>query len=158
MAAVSENFDVKIRVVFPFLTRSLPKNDNDKINATGNFNFTPPPQVNTAQGLAVSENLVKAPSYSDRISNLKNGLSGLMNDFDKIQDVIRKRCKHIVLVYDPELTENEALANAEIDLFGVASGRITYEMFEQVLSYQEKINKYISHLSVENGGAVGRVA
>jgi hypothetical protein len=158
MAVIIENFDVKIRVVFPFLTKSLPKNDSSRINATGNFNFSPPPQVDTAQGLVLEESPVKGQNYTERVDNLKSGLDQLMIDFDKIQDIMRKRSQHLILTYDPELTENEALANAEIDLFGSASGRITYQMFEQVLAYQEKINKYISHLSVENGGTVERVA
>lgn len=158
MAAVTDNFDVKIRVVFPYLTRSLPKNDNDRINATGNFNFNPPPQVDTAQGLILDPNPVKELSNESRIENLKTGLDNLLDDFDKIQEAMRKKASHLVLVYDPELTENEPLANAEKELFGSASGRITYKMFEEVLAFQEKINKYISHLSIENRGTLSRVA
>lgn len=158
MAAVSEKFDVKIRVVFPYLTKSLPKNDNERINATGNFNFNPPPQVDTAQGSILGSSPIREINNEERVSNLKDGLDNLLGEFDKILEVIKKRASHFTLVYDPELTENEALANAETDLFGLASGKITYAMFEQVLAFEEKINKYISHLSIENGGTVGRVA
>ena len=158
MAAVTENFDVKIRVIFPFLTKSLPTDDSTRINATGNFNFEPPPQVDTAQGAVVSQSSVKEISKPERVQNLKTGLDELMDDFDLIQKVMRKRAGHIALNYDPELTKNEALASAEMDLFGASSGRITYAMFEEVLAYHEKINKYISHMSIENGGPLDAVS
>ena len=158
MAAITESFDVKIRVIFPFLTKSLPEDDNDRINATGNFNFEPPPQVDTAQGSVITNSPQAETSKTERIQNLKDGLSGLMDDFDRIQDSMRKKAKHITLRYDPEITQNESLANAEEALFGSASGAITYEMFEEVLAYNEQINKYISHMSIENGGTVESVA
>lgn len=158
MAAVTDNFDVKIRIVFPFLTKSLSEDDSDRINATGNFNFEPPPQVDTAQGAIISESPIQELSKTERIENLKNELAEMLDEFDKIQEAMKAKAKHIVLVYDPELTKNEALAEAELELFGTQSGRISYEMFEEVLAYQEKINKYISHMSIENGGPLDSVA
>lgn len=159
MAIVSEDFDVKVRVVFPFLTKSLSTDDNQQINATGNFNFEPPPQVDTAQGLGTGESPVTETTAEDRAEGLKNDLGDLLKRFNRIQEAMKKRSQHIILRYDPELTENEALANAETDLFGVASGAITYAMYEQVIGYEEKVNKYISHLSIENEGVLnGRAA
>lgn len=158
MAAVTETFDIKIRVVFPFLTKSLPTDDSARINATGNFNFEPPPQVDTAQGAVVSQSSVKEISKPERVQNLKTGLNDLMADFDLIQKVMKKRAGHIALNYDPELTKNEALASAEMDLFGASTGRITYAKFEEVLAYHEKINKYIAHMSIENGGPLDAVS
>ena len=143
MATISEDFDVKIRVIFPFLTKSLPADDSERISATGTFNFDPPPQVDTAQGAAVNENRVKETPAADRVTSLKGELEDLLAGFDRIQEAMKKRSNHIILRYDPELTQNEALANAEADLFGVASGKITYQMYEQIVEYQEKINKYI---------------
>jgi O-acetylhomoserine/O-acetylserine sulfhydrylase-like pyridoxal-dependent enzyme len=158
MAAVTDDFDVKIKVVFPYLTKSLPTDDNERINATGNFNFDSRPQVDTAQGTIVSESPEAAISTAERVDNLKTGLQELLDDFDRIQAAMKEKAKHITLVYDPELTKNEALASAEAEIFGGAGGVITYEMFEQVLAYHEKLNKYISHLSVENGGTLDSVA
>ena len=154
MAAISDNFDVKIRVVFPFLTKSLNTDDSSRINATGTFNFSPPPQVDTAQGTAVQSSPVKATPVQERARVLKGDLEDLLAGFNRIQEAMRSRAQHIVLKYDPELAENEALANAEVDLFGFASGAITYNMFNQVLDYQQKIDKYISHLSIENEGVL----
>jgi len=154
MAAISENFDVRIRVVFPFLTKSLPKDDSERINATGTFNFDPPPQVDVAQGQAIGASPVKETSPKDRAKNLKDELVDLLAGFNRIQEAVRRRSQHITFKYDPELAENEALANAEADLFGTASGAITYDMFDKVMEYNEKIDKYISHLSIENEGVL----
>lgn len=158
MAAITESFDVRIRVVYPLLTKSLPKDDSKRINATGNFNFEPPPQVDTTQGLAAKSSPVKSIGVEERVDNLKNGLDALLVDFDRIQDMMRKRAGHITLEYDSELTQNEALANAEAELFGGASGQITYSMFEEALALQEKVDKYISHMSVENDGVLNGAA
>lgn len=158
MATVTDDFDVKIRVVFPFLTKSLPKDDNQRINATGNFNFEPPPQVDTATGSTVGTSPIQETNKEERKEELRTGLINLLERFDKIQSAMEKRSKHITMEYDPEITENEVLANAEIEIFGSASGSITYKKFEEVLAFHEKINKYIAHLSIENKGTVGRVA
>ncbi len=163
MATVSENFDVRIKVVFPFLTKSLPKDDSERINATGTFNFEPPPQVDTAQGVVVEASPVRDVNRNDRVETLRNDLQSLLEDFNRIQEVMKRKAEHIVLAYDPELAQNEALTNAEAEIFGadefgVPSGRITYEMYEQVVEYHEKINKYISHLSIENEGALDGIA
>lgn len=157
MPAISETFDVKIRVVFPFLTKSLSDDDSSAINATGNFNFNPPPQVSTVSS-QISENIVKEQTTKQRKERVREGLTGLLDDFDKIFRAMRERAQHIVLTYDPELAQNEALADAEEKIFGAASGRITYDMFEQVLEFQSKVDKYISHSSIENGGTIDSVA
>ena len=158
MAAITEDFDIKIRVVFPYLTKSLPKDDSDTITATGNFNFEPPPQVETPIGATTTSSPIKGINPSARADTLKSNLNSLAADFDNIQEAFRKRAKHIALKYDPELAQNESLANAEISIFGFASGEITYEMFDLVIDYENKIDKYISHMSIENEGVLSGVA
>jgi hypothetical protein len=78
----------------------------------------------------------------------------MMIDLDKIQKAIRKRAKNIVFEYDPNLTKNEGYANAEESLFGYASGTITYDMYEQILELEKKLDGWVRHASVANGGAL----
>jgi hypothetical protein len=152
VAAVSENFDFKIKVVFPLLTKSLTDDDSSRITATGNFNFEPPPQVDTAQGQSVGESPVTQKEPNERVETLKSEFKDILGDLDLIEDAMKKRSGHITFKYDPELAENEVMANAEEALFGIATGSITFDQFLEVIKYQRKINKYISHTSIENEG------
>ena len=158
MTIISEDFDVRVKVIFPFLTKSLSDSDSERINATGTFSFDPQPQVDTTESVQATTQEVKEANPTDRIENLTEDLCTLENRFERIEQTFAKRASHIVLEYDPELSENESLANEEHDIFGVASGKITYNMFREVLKYQEKINKFISHKSIENAGALSGAA
>jgi len=155
---ISEYFDVKIRVIFPRITKPLPEKDNAQINAVGNFNYEPPKTVASTSDVIADNDIFIPKTNKEKVENLKNTLSDLENKFEKILKYINKKCKHIVLEYDPNLTKNEALAAAEAELFGYASGAITYDMYEQTVRFQEKIDRYISHLSIENNGRLESVA
>lgn len=158
MTDISKSFDVQISVVFPFLTKSLKDKDSKTIKASGSFNYQSPPQVNTAVGAKVSINYEKAESIDERVSRMKRELSQMIDDFDRVKKVLEERSKHIALRYDPELAQNESLADAEETLFGTASGNVDFNMYKSVLEYEEKIDRYISHQSIESEGAFGGVA
>jgi hypothetical protein len=151
----SKNFDFKIDIVFPFLTKDLKDKDSDKINATGNFTFVSRPQVDTAVGPITSLNFEKISDKNDTVKRLKNGFASILGDIERIEKAMEAKARHITLKYDPELSENEALAEAEESIFGLASGNITYGMYKEVLDFENKIDKYISHQSIENGGVLG---
>ena len=151
-------FKVKIRVVFPYRTRTLPEKDNERINAVGGFNYQPPPTVESASAELLNGSSFEPRTQKEKVQELKDGLRSLADRFEKLLNLARKRSKHISLEYDPELTANESLASAEMDIFGSSSGVITYDMFEKTILFKEKINKYISHLSIENEGRLSNVA
>jgi len=152
MAQITQNFDVKIRVVHPFLTKSLSDSDTTRIAATGTFTFTPQPQVDTAQASLASEGFEQDDALQDKVEKVKGDLLKAIDDISRIEEAIRKKAGHITYNYDPELAENESIANAEEDIFGVASGRITYDMYVATLKFEEKINKFIAHMSMESDG------
>jgi len=153
MAQVTNNFDVKIRIVHPLLTKPLPSTDRNRIQATGSFTFEPPPQVDVGQGPVSSLDLRQDEALEDKIQSVRNGLEKAIDDIDRLEELLRKRSGHITFRYDAELADNEDIALAEEDIFGFASGAITYDMYMGVLKFEEKINKFISHMSMENEGA-----
>ena len=152
MAAVDFNADFQIKVVFPFLTKGLKNDDRSRIEATGTFSFTPRPQVDTSTSATNQVTLKQGQTDKERAAKVSDKLGDLLDEMGKIKKVFRKRSQNIILEYDPILTENEALADAEETLFGFASGTITYEMFEQILEFEAKVNKWLSHRSIANGG------
>jgi len=157
MAAENRSFDVRINIIFPLLTKSLNDKDVDRIKATGAFNFESRPQVDTAIGELASLSFEKTTGTKERVENLKKEFNNMLGDFARLEKAMEKKASHIVLKYDPEVAENETLTDAEETLFGVATGEITYQMYKKVLDYEHKVNKYISHQSVENQGAFSAV-
>ena len=155
---MADNFDVKIQVVYPYLTKSLNNKDRETVKAIGTFKFESRPQVETATSGAVQNNFVKAKSAADRAQTLKDKFGVLLSDLEKVEEVIKKRAGHITLKYNPELTENEALTNAEETVFGYPSGEITYARFKETIDFLSKVDKYISHQNVENQGVLSGVA
>lgn len=153
-----QNFDVRIQIVHPLLTKSLNKQDKSTLKATGSFKFDPRPQVDVATSSLLQENFVPAEEPSDRVENLKTDLSSIFSDLEKIEEAIKKRAGHITLEYDPEVAENESLANAEEVIYGNASGSITYERYKSTIDFMSRVDKFISHQNVENRGVLSGAA
>lgn len=152
MAQISFKVDTKIKVIFPFMTKGLKGKERSRINTTGAFKFEPRPQVDTSQGAQSRLNVREPASDRERAKKLGENLGNLLEEIARIKKVFRKRSQNIILEYDPGLTENEPLTDAEETLFGNASGTVTYEMFEQVLDFEAKLNKWLGHQSIANGG------
>lgn len=152
MAAISFNADIKIRVVLPLVTKQLNSSQRERVGASGAFPYQPRPQIDTARSFAESEE--RTIDNTERSEALKKRFDNMMIDLDKIQKAIRKRARNIVFEYDPNLTKNESYADAEETLFGYASGTITYDMYEQILELEKKLDAWIRHASVANGGTL----
>lgn len=152
MAYIEKTVDVLIKVVHPFLTKSLSSKDSSRLKATGTFNYVGQEQVDIGQSSLSSDNFSQDKTAQDKAEEIQDGLKKAINDINRIQEAIAKKANHIVFRYDPELAENEAIAQAEEDIFGFASGVITYEKYVAILEFEEKINKFISHMSIENEG------
>ena len=93
-------------------------------------------------------------SNKERANKLHGRLEDLLSEIEKVKAFMAKKAKNVVFEYDPSLTQNEIYADAEETLFGVASGTITYAMFEQILNFEEKIDRWIAHQSIANGGTL----
>lgn len=154
MAVVNFNADIKIKVVFPNVTKSLKGDDRTRINTTGAFTYTPKPQVATAQSVMTDVEFKEPLSNKERANKLHGRLEDLLSEIEKVKAFMAKKAKNVVFEYDPSLTQNEIYADAEETLFGVASGTITYAMFEQILNFEEKIDRWIAHQSIANGGTL----
>ena len=150
----SKTFDFKISVIFPFVTKDLKDKDSTRINATGAFNFRSRPQVDTAVGPIISSDHKRIPTNAEEVTTLKKNFDTMLADISRIEVAMERKAKHITLTYDPELSENEALTDTEESIFGVASGRVTFPMYKQVLEFENRIDKYISHQSIENKGVL----
>lgn len=154
MARVSLFSDVQIHVVFPFFTKLLSTNQRDRVIATGSFPYVPKPQVESVQSSFASSESAQELSVDERVANLKREFDDMLERLKKIKKATQRRAKNIVFEYDPLLTENEAYADAEETLFGFASGTITYAMYESILEFEKKVDKWIGYDSMIKAGSV----
>lgn len=148
---------MKIRVVYPQLTKKMSGSDKSYLGQTGTFKYEPRPQVETAQVGNTEVNFSPSTPEKERFSKLGENLDDLIAQAEKIEAAFRKRAKNIVVEYDPTDAQNESLTDAESTLFGAASGRITYAMYERILEFEDKINKWISHQSIINDGKLNGI-
>jgi hypothetical protein len=152
MARISVFADVQIIVVFPFLTKSLKEDQRERVLATGTFPYVPKPQVESIQAASSRQISDELLDTTGRVDRLKKDFDDMLKRLAKIREATRKRAKNVVFEYDPTLAENESYADAEETLFGVASGTITYAMYESLLDFEKKLDKWIGHKAISQEG------
>jgi len=157
MALISFNADMKIKVVYPQLTKQMSGSDKNYLGQTGTFKYEPRPQVETAQANNTEVNFSPSTSEKDRFNKLGENLDDLIAQAEKVEAAYRKRAEGVVVEYDVTDANNESIVDAENTLFGGASGKITYAMYERILDFEDKINKWISHQSIINDGKLNSV-
>ena len=144
--------------LFPQLTKSLAGASREQITDTGAVTYQPRPQIETAKNSANLNDFTESPLQSEKVEELGKNLDELIEEATRLQKAFRKRAKNIVLEYNPDLLQNEGLAEAELNLFGTKNGEITYDMYEQILDLEEKIGRWLTHQSIINGGTIDGVA
>jgi len=159
MATITENFDVQISVITPKVTKNLKKRDLDRLTATNNIKYTAQKSTDASSSPLINNQVY---SVDDEVKSdadyLLDEFEDILGEIERIQSVVDKRSKDLYIEYNPYSAENEALAQAEETLFGYASGKITYEMYKQVIEYNERINKYLSQKSINSNGGVSLAA
>lgn len=157
MASINFNADMKIKVVYPQLTKKMSGSDKSQLGQTGTFKYEPRPQVETAQASNTEVNFSPSTPQKERFNKLGVDLDDLISQAEKIEAAFRKRAADVVVEYDALDIANESISDAEATIFGVASGKITYAMYESMLEFEDKINKWISHQSIINDGKLNSV-
>ena len=158
MASINFNADVKIKVVFPNLTKGISSSSRAQVTDTGAVKFEPRPQVDATRVAGLQGEFTEEIPQNERVEQLGQDLDTLIDEARKILKAFKKRAKRIQLEYNPDAPVNEALVEAEENVFGTRSGTITMDMYDQMLDLEERINKWLTHQSILNGGVIDGVA
>lgn len=150
MPAVETDFDFKISIIQPELTRGLPSSSKDRINLSGEFIYTPPAQINPTFSAQTTE--LKPEDVEDTIESLNGDLKEQREQIDRLLAIIDQRCSHLIATYNPNLKKDEAIAEACEKIFGVADGRITYKMYAATIEKLQKLELFMGHRSIQNQG------
>ena len=158
MAQIQKEIDVKIRVIFPRLTKGISDADKGRIEAKTLFKYEPQSPVPFAAEKKPESAPVSEVSTSELRERLLTDLEKISKDFGDLADKAGKRLASISFRYDASSVNNEKYATAEEGLFGIASGEITHEKYRKIQEYSKKIDEEIRRRLIENGGSLDHVA
>lgn len=158
MALVTKEFDVKIRVILPRLTKGISAQDKERIEARTLFKYEPQSPVQQPVAAQSSKDDGQEISLTELREQALQEMRDLSKDFKKMRDAAGKRLASIEFRYDPEAIENESYRDAEEGLFGIATGVIGYDKYLKAQEYSQKIDEEIRRRLVANGGTLDAVA
>lgn len=151
MAAVTLSYDVKIVVVRPFITKNLSDTDLSRINQTTTLKYetliTTNPQALSSGVISINDEEILS-ALDQSIAELDE----IYQEFDDLGKKAEEALKSIVYTYDVTLPENELTAQAERDIFGSATGIITFEKYKKLIELEDIINREIQERMINNGG------
>ncbi len=152
--AITINFDFKVNVVQPFLTRGLQSSSKQHINLTGEFKFTKPKPIETQNGVFLEVEPVRDLTSQEKVEQLKARLGSAFEQLDIFAKIIDKRCKDIIVSYDPSKKSEEGISGSCEKIYGSASGKITYPMYAKAIEMLHKLDQFLAHRTVQNEGAL----
>jgi len=149
---VTKNFDVKISVVHPYLTRNISEKDSERISRNTLFKYEPQKAIETPQ-LASQSVADEEESSADVAAKLIQRFKDIYDGFDTLREKAANRLSDIVYEYDVTVLENEAIAVAEESIFGAATGTITFKKYKQAIELSELIEEEIRRRATLQGAA-----
>lgn len=152
MALITTNYDVKINIIRPFITKNISEVDLSKITQTNTLKYEA--LKTTAPQSSLEDVIRNEISPLDSLKESIEHMDSIYNQFDDLAALAEKDLNKIVYTYDVSLLENELMANAERALFGSASGVITFAKYKKVLAYEQLLNRQISENMINNGGVL----
>lgn len=156
MASITKSFDVKIKIIRPFITKNLSEDDLSKIKQNTALKYESL-KTTSPEGSLQNEEL-SSEEVVDYLAQSAKELDELYQGFDDLARKAEEDLKSIVYTYDITDPANELIADAEIALFGSATGIITLAKYKKVMAYEEIVNREIQEKMVENGGMLDGVA
>ena len=142
---MQKTIDVKIRVVYPQISKNIPSKDKDQITATKTLKYEKRPVLATASSSLLSSSpTVEVSPIEEQVAQIKKEYQDLSSEINRFLEETDKELSGLFLQYDLEDEKNDMLAMSEEDLFGVASGTITYEMFLKVQEFYSIAKKELA--------------
>jgi hypothetical protein len=152
MATVNKSFDVKINIVRPYITKNISEADFAKISQTASLKYETLKTTAPENTLSTSE--LSDEEGAGNLSVLSKRLDKLCENFEDLMERAERSLKEIVFTYDPSSPENELIANSERDIFGSASGVITFGKYKKILDFEEILNRELLERMIENNGVL----
>lgn len=158
MAVIQRYFDVKINVVFPHISKTIPTKDSERIQTTNFFKYEAQKSVQQPDlNLFSTQEEPVEESNEDRVKRIDSELEVMEDDFKRLEDRANQAFANYVFVYDVTDPAFEQIKEAEEAIFGVATGRITQDKFTKVLDLIDVIDEIVIDATIENRGELNVV-
>lgn len=155
MANIQKSFDVKVNVVYPHISKTIPVKDSDRIQTTNFFKYEPQKAVQQPDlSLYQPPDDGEVQTNESRMKKLDAQLEQMQDDFKRLEDKTEKAFKDYVYEYDLLDPASEDIANAEEAVFGIATGIITQAKYKKVLELLDTVDEMIVDGTIENGGTL----
>jgi hypothetical protein len=153
VANTQKSFDVKVNVVYPHISKTIPEKDSKRIQTTNFFKYEPQKAV-TQPDLSLYQppEEKEAETNETRMKKLDGKLEEMESEFKRLEDKTEKSFQNYVYTYEIDDASTEAIANAEEAIFGVATGIITQAKYKKVLELLDTIDQMLVDATIENGG------
>lgn len=147
---ITKSFDVKISVIFPYLTKNISEKDSERISRNTLFKYEPQKTISTPQFAAESSTPVQDEEDSPATKLVKR-FKKIYDDFDAVKRQAEKNLEGIVYLYDVTSLNDEDISTADESVFGVASGEITFEKYKKAIELKEMIEEEMQRREIEKG-------
>lgn len=151
MAQFTKSYDVKINVIFPHITKTMPDKDSQRIQQTTFFKYEPQ-KVLPQSTVAFQEIIPVEQSNEDKAEEIFQQLEDLQGEFKRAENFAGQGLQGLVYTYDINDPVNESLVIAETAIFGVATGIITYDKYKKLLNLISVVDEMILDATIQNGG------
>lgn len=148
---IEKSFDVKINVVYPYLTKNISKKDSERISRSTLFKYET--QKNITSSKMAAETIVSEEGSEKKVTErLVKRFKTIYDNFDQMGQIAERKLSEIVYEYDPANLEHEAITDAEEGIFGVADGQVTFENYRQAIELKKIIQEEIARRAMLEGG------
>lgn len=147
---IKKNFDVKIKIVFPYLTKNMSDKDSERISRSTLFKYKPQESIASPQMVSQSE-ISEEKDDKDLALELIKRLKNIYDGLADLKKIARRGLKDIVYRYDVKNPENEQIYLAEEGLFGIPTGEITLNKYESALQFKSLIEKEVTRRALAKG-------
>ena len=145
--------DVLIRVDRPLISKNISSRDREKISASNLLKYEKQESVSAAlesvEQEAVEPRKITPREYAEEIKKDAQALSDEIQSFIDSSD---KALADAYIEYDTNDEKNSMLVTAEEDLFGAATGLITYQMYLKAQEFFSAAKNNLQERSELSGG------
>lgn len=140
---ITKSFDVKISIVYPYLTKNISAKDSERISRSTLFKYETQKNISSPQ-LSSEATVTAEVTNKTETETLVKRMKKVYDNFDQMRILAEKELNKVLYSYDTNAIEDEAITDAAEELFGFADGSVTFTNYKSALELEKIIQEEIS--------------
>lgn len=154
---ISKRFDVKINTIRLKRNKDLSEKDSNRIERKKDFIFTPQKTITEIPQFSRKDS-IELQSNSDSLTDIISELNEIQSNFQRLEEMNDRGISNFLYQYNTLDPQKELIKNAEEEIFGTASGAISYSKYKELLALSNIIDELLIERTIQNGGLINAVA